>query len=43
MLAVDIMQNRRGMDEVGMNSVSQSGRHLYKRFGLELWSIRIAS
>ena len=42
MLAVDMMQIRRGVDEVEMNSVSQSGRHLYKWFGLELWSIRIA-
>jgi hypothetical protein len=29
MLAVDMIQSRRGMNEVKMNGVSESGRHLY--------------
>jgi hypothetical protein len=29
MLAVDIIQSRRGMNEVEMNGVLESGRHLY--------------
>ena len=33
MLAVDMVQNRMGMNEVEMN-----GKYLYKLFELELWS-----
>jgi len=38
MLAVDMMQIRRGMNEIETNGVSQSGRYLYRLLGLELWS-----